>query len=81
MPLLMSGQKGEYLVDDTIWVAKSHHPWSMQDEAKVSYANKVLQIVRNPLDSIISLINLFYYNQHSLKSPFEPEEAYPHIWD
>lgn len=28
-PLLMSGSKGEFIVDDTVWVTKSHYPWSM----------------------------------------------------
>lgn len=27
--LMMAGLKGEYIVDDTVWIVKSHHPWSM----------------------------------------------------
>mmetsp|Transcript_24772 Transcript_24772/g.17470 ORF Transcript_24772/g.17470 Transcript_24772/m.17470 type:complete len:125 (+) Transcript_24772:690-1064(+) len=77
----MSGLKGEFIVDDTVWVTKSHHPWAMQGEIKPSTANKIIQIVRNPLDSMPSFINLGYYVQHSLKSPFDTETEYPDIWN
>lgn len=35
----MQGFKGEYIVDDTIWVAKTHSPWIMP-EAPVFFCNK-----------------------------------------
>ena len=61
--LQMQGLAGEDIVDDTTWVVKTHSPWCMP-EAPLFKSNKVVVIVRNPLDVIISWINLLALCNH-----------------
>ena len=60
----MMGMKGEDIVDDTIWVGKSHSPWCMP-YAPVFHCNKMVVIVRNPLDVIVSWLNLLSFACHN----------------
>jgi hypothetical protein len=53
IPLQMMGMKGEEIVDDTVWVVKTHSPWCMPLAPKFT-ANKMVIVVRNPLDVILS---------------------------
>ena len=76
----MQGLKGEDLVDDTCWIIKSHSPWCMQD-APVFHANKLIVLVRNPLDSNLSWLHLASMNSHGVKAPFNFEELYPNFFD
>ena len=76
----MQGFKGEFTVDDTTWICKTHSPWIMP-EAPVFYANKMITIVRNPLDTFISWLNLVAQANHAQKAPFDYELAYPNYWD
>ena len=55
--LQMQGMKGEDIVDDTAWICKTHSPWIMP-EAPVFQCNKMISIIRNPLDTFISWLNL-----------------------
>lgn len=45
---------GESIVDDRVWVIKSHYPYPMNDSGPIN-ANKVICCARNPLDAIHSL--------------------------
>lgn len=72
--------KGENVVDDTVWVVKSHYPWPLP-HVPVYEANKLLVVVRNPLDTVISWINLLQMNSHSAKSPFACELEHPGYFD
>jgi len=76
----MQGLKGEFVVDDTVWVAKTHTPWIMP-EAPVFFCNKMICIMRNPLDTFISWLNLVAQCNHNSKAPFDYEVAYPNYWD
>jgi len=78
--LQMQGMKGEDIVDDTVWVVKSHSPWIMP-EAPVFNANKLIVIVRNPLDTNLSWLHLVAMNNHAVKSPFNYETEYPQYFD
>ena len=71
--------KGEDTVDDTCWIVKSHSPWIM-DFAAPFKTNKVLVIVRNPMESNISWLNCVHMATHSVKVPFETEKMYPNFW-
>lgn len=64
--LQMQGMMGEDIVDDTVWVVKSHSPWIMPD-APVFHANKNIVIVRNPLDTNLSWMHLVATCCHSVK--------------
>ena len=76
----MQGMKGEDIVDDTVWVVKSHSPWIMH-EAPVFHSNKVIVIVRNPLDTNLSWLHLVAMANHAVKSPFDYEKMYPNYFD
>ena len=49
--------KGEEIVDDSVWIRKSHDP--LYTDAKIMKANKILCCVRNPFDTIVSGFNFF----------------------
>ena len=74
------GSRGENTVDDTVWIVKSHSPWLMP-EAPLFKANKVLVIVRSPLDTNLSWFNLIAMASHDTKVPFEIEKDYPNFFD
>ena len=74
------GLKGENLVDDTCWVIKTHSPWCMPF-APPFKANKMICIVRNPLDVIVSWLDLMSTGSHAQKASFEYEELYPEWWN
>ena len=65
--LQLMGNKGEYVVDDRIWIAKTHQPWIME-EAPVFTANKIILVVRNPLDVVLSWLNLCINQNHHQKA-------------
>jgi len=74
--LQMQKMKGEDIVDDTVWIVKTHSPWCMP-YAPPFKANKIMVIVRNPIDVIMSWLNLVLTGVHNLKIPFEVEKEYP----
>ena len=76
----MQGMRGEHIVDDTCWIVKSHSPWVMM-EAPTFYSNKVISIVRNPLDTCISWLHLASMSNHAIKAPFNFDEIYPNFLD
>ena len=73
-----SGMKGEGIIDDRVFVVKSHFPWIMTKTIK---ANKILVIVRNPLDAIVSWLNYVSTMCHSAKVEFCFDKEYPKWWD
>lgn len=74
------GMKGENVVNDTVWVVKSHSPWPMPN-APLYNVNKLFVVVRNPLDTVFSWHNLIGMNSHSTKCPAKYEEVYPEHFD
>ena len=72
----MMGCRSENICDDTVWIVKSHSPWCMP-EAPVFHANKVIVIVRSPLDTNLSWLHLLGMNNHETKTPFDYEKEYP----
>lgn len=78
--LQLQGLKGEDIVDDTVWIVKTHSPWIMPD-APVFFCNKIICIIRSPIDVIISFLHLFSLGNHVQKAPFEYHERHPKWWD
>lgn len=76
--LQLQGMKGEDVVDDTVWIVKTHSPWIMPYQP-VFTANKMMCVVRNPLDVVISWMNLVALCNHNQKVAFDPAEKYP-VW-
>jgi hypothetical protein len=77
--LQMMGMKGEDIVDDTVWVRKTHSPWCMP-YAPLFHCNKMVIVVRNPLDVIVSWLNLVAQGCHNSKSEYTVEKDYPNWW-
>jgi len=76
----MNGMIGEDTVDDKVWIVKTHSPWCMPEAPPFS-CNKILLVVRNPLDSIMSWLECVQHGNHSTKADFEIQEEYPNYWD
>jgi len=76
----MAGLKGEHIVDDSIWIAKTHHPYVMVDQPPMT-VNKIISIVRNPIDVLPSWLSLTMLHSHYGKVPFDFEQDYPEWWD
>jgi len=77
--LQMTGMIGENIIDERVWVVKSHHPNHSNGLKHTS--NKVICCVRNPLDIIPSYVNLLSTLSHSEKLAFPFEKDYPEWWD
>lgn len=60
--LLKFGYKGEGIVDDSVWVVKSHFPERL-GYVKF-YVKKVILLVRNPFDCIESYFHMGMTNTH-----------------
>ena len=62
MPLTscVNGLLGDNLVDDSVWVVKTHHPNPIMPGNNDFTANKCIVTVRNPFDVIMSCYNFFH---------------------
>lgn len=49
--------------------------------APVFHANKLIVIVRNPLDTNLSWLHLVAMDNHAVKCPFDYEKLYPNYFD
>ena len=70
--------KGEGIQDDSVWIIKSHSPWQMQNTISW-FANKCIVVVRNPLDTNLSWLNIVALNNHNMRVPFDFEKLYPDL--
>lgn len=78
--LQIMGLKGEGVVNDRIWVAKSHHPFNIK-KSEMLPCNKTFICVRNPLDVFPSFASLCNTLSHGNKTEFEFDRDYPEYWD
>lgn len=51
------------------------------DNTKSWEANKIIVIMRNPLDTNLSWLHLVSMHNHNTKSPFDYETLYPNYFD
>ena len=77
----MMGLLGEDHVndDDDVWITKTHFPLMCGDE-KSFHAQKMICVVRNPLDVIPSFANLLHMRSHSLIPQEKLHEKFPEWW-
>ena len=78
------GMAGEEHVsdDNTVWVTKTHYPEPGPPfVAREFTMDRVIVIVRNPLDAIPSYLLLRSLGSHSLTCQENISEAYPVQWD
>lgn len=78
--LQINGLKGQHITDDRCWIVKSHHPTAAPKVMKFM-SDKVLCIVRNPLDVIVSFSSICNTLSHSAELDFNFAKDYPVWWD
>jgi len=78
--LQINGLKGEGVINDTVWVAKSHHPFNIK-RADLLPVNKTFVCVRNPLDVFPSFASLCNTLSHGNKTEYEFDKDYPEYWN
>lgn len=81
LDLQMMNLKGEAISDDRVWIVKTHSPIIQPFTTRNIFCNKMIVVVRNPLDSILSFLGYLTLANHNSKLPFEVEKTYPEFWD
>ena len=76
--LMLMGLAGEGLVDKRVWIVKTHYP---EGYGKTQfYAERVILLVRNPLDCITSLFNMVCTGSHNRSISDQDYEKFPRHW-
>jgi len=79
--LQLMGLKGEgHCATDNVWVTKSHSPW-VPLGATPFKGNKMIFLMRNPIDNIPSLGHLTMLNSHSLTPVEDYSKDEPEWWN
>ena len=76
--LIDKGFKGQGKVNDVVWFVKTHFP---ERNGIKFLANKCILLVRNPIDSIISLYNMIATGTHTLSITDEDFEKFNSYFD
>ena len=79
----MCGLHGQQTVCDSnlVWVTKTHYPLNVYKNEEVFNAQKMIVIVRNPIDIIPSVASLFLSKSHSFEFENKLHEEFPEWWD
>ena len=76
--LLESGFLGEGVVDESVWIVKSHFP------ERLGYlkfpSHRVILLVRNPFDAILSYFHMAFTNTHNQRLSPAAFASLQHIW-
>ena len=76
--LLTAGLQGEGLVDKRVWVIKTHYP---ERYGGTEFgAERSILLVRNPLDAIVSVFNLFSTRSHTLSVTEDTYTRFSNVW-
>lgn len=76
--LLNAGLQGEGLVDKRVWIIKTHYPERFGG-TKFGAERSIL-LVRNPLDAIVSVFNLFTTRSHTLSVKDDTFTRFSNVW-
>lgn len=49
---------GEEITDASVWIKKTHDPYRSPMDTVIHKSNKIICIVRNPYDTLMSFLNL-----------------------
>ena len=77
--LISKGLKGEGKINNRVWCIKSHYP--LRETVNMYNANKCVLIVRNPMDTVISLFNMVATRTHTLSMIDEDFEKFNSLFD
>ena len=73
------GLKGESHCDDSVWIAKSHHPFDIKGAVPMT-TNKTFVCIRHPLDAFPSYAALCNTLSHGNKPEYDFSVDYPEWW-
>ena len=76
--LLTAGLQGEGLVDKRVWIIKTHYP--ERYGGTMFGAERSILLVRNPLDAIVSVFNLFTTKSHTLSVKDDTFIRFSNVW-
>lgn len=76
--LMLMGLAGEGLVDKRVWVVKTHYP-ERYGKTKF-YAERVILLIRNPLDCITSLFNMVCTGSHNRSIHDNDYSKFKSLW-
>ena len=81
-PETMMGLLGTYHVCDerTVWITKTHYPVGLGTEAPFN-AQKMIIVVRNPIDVIPSFASLTQLKSHSMTPVERFDVDFPEWWN
>jgi hypothetical protein len=78
LDLMNRGLAGEGLVDQTVWLVKTHYP---ERFGKLQfYSQRCVLCVRNPLDAMVSLYHMVGTSSHHLSMIDEDFSKHPDVW-
>lgn len=78
LELMDMGLAGEGLVDKRVWVVKTHYP---ERYGKTKFgAERVILLVRNPIDCMTSLFHMVCSGSHDLSIADEDFSKFPKHW-
>lgn len=75
----MNALKGEGIVDDKVWIRKSHYPLPFNGTGAFP-VNKIITTARNPLDTIVSYSNLLLSLTYDKEIKEDLSVAAPEFW-
>ena len=78
LDLMLRGLHGEGLVDETVWLVKTHYPERF-GKSKF-YAQRCVMCVRNPMDAMTSLYHMVGSSSHHLSIQETFFTEYPDVW-
>eukprot|EP00355_Strombidium_rassoulzadegani_P008772 CAMPEP_0168619674 /NCGR_PEP_ID=MMETSP0449_2-20121227/6729_1 /TAXON_ID=1082188 /ORGANISM="Strombidium rassoulzadegani, Strain ras09" /LENGTH=471 /DNA_ID=CAMNT_0008660627 /DNA_START=111 /DNA_END=1526 /DNA_ORIENTATION=- len=78
-PLQLQGLVGEFVVDDNVFVIKSHFP--LRFNSNNYSVNKILSCIRNPFNVIRSNYEFFQGQSHQLQIANDLPKEDPETWD
>jgi hypothetical protein len=80
LALQMQGFKGQEVVDDKVWIVKTHYPDGFSVELDYK-TNKVILCVRNPLDVLASQFSFLFTWTHSKSMKEEFHTTFKDPWE
>ncbi|CDW77353.1 fbox domain containing protein [Stylonychia lemnae] len=80
LALQMQGFKGQSVIDDRVWMVKTHYPDGFNVELDYE-TNKVALCVRNPLDVLASQFSFLFTWTHSKNTEQEFHKDFQDTWE
>ena len=82
IPEILWGLLGQQTVSDSnlVWVTKTHYPLNVFQNEEVFNAQKMIVIVRNPIDIIPSVAGLDISKSHSFEFTNNLNIEFPEWW-